>query len=217
MKEQKGDLSEVEIKPFLTLPAESLILAKRTHWWVAFKSIFAIFVVCTILLIPSIFITTLLGDNLLTFLYVAIIGLLAITSIATTIINWYYHFYVITSRKILEVKCLPFYSDTYSDVFLDQVRTTEVDSRIGNIVDEFLDIGDVQIIFDRPSHEKEFILKNIHDPWNTSKLVGDALENVMNPSPVWFTKLSQNKGDYIKFSEYVPHDDHNIEQPFIQT
>lgn len=88
--------------------------------------------------------------------------------------------------KILEVNFVPIFSQVINDVFLDQVRTTEIDIKINNFIHEFFDVGDVVISFDRPSHEETFTLKDIKNPRDTGIFIADAIESIMHETPVWF-------------------------------
>src|SRR3989344_2230428 len=113
-------------------------------------------------------------------------------------IDWYYHMYVITTRKILEIACIPFFSDIMNDVILDQVRVTEVDARTNGFFNEILDVGDVVITFDRPSHEGQFVLRNVPQPREVGTALGDEFETLMHALSVWFRKGKSPR--HVKFS-----------------
>ncbi len=116
-------------------------------------------------------------------------------------IDWYYHIYIATNRKLLEIRSKPLFSDKIDNVFLDQVRTTEVDTSIPTFIHEFLDMGNVIIEFDRPSHGEPFTLSNIKDAEGTAEFLSDVLENIMRPGPVWFGPTKST--DVIKFTEDI--------------
>ncbi|MBI2051465.1 hypothetical protein HYT33_01755, partial [Candidatus Roizmanbacteria bacterium] len=100
--------------------------------------------------------------------------------------DWHYNLYIVTTRKILKVSCSPLFSQTISEVLLDQVRVIEVNVKIKNFVHVLLDMGDVVIVFDRPSHEEMFVIANIEDPGATGDFLTHAFELIMHSSPVWF-------------------------------
>lgn len=196
--------SEVEINNtdyFLTLPGEGVIVAKRQYWLVILPNLLVI-LGPTILLLIGVYYLHIYTRYPVPVLYISILFIISITvtSILKTIIDWYYHFYIVTTRKILEINYSPFFWDKIDDVFLDQVRTTEVDIKINNIFQELFNIGDVIISFDRPSHDKLFILSNIHYPRQIGMLLGNELEANMQTSPVWF---KQNKSNELIHSEDI--------------
>lgn len=122
------------------------------------------------------------------------------------IIEWYYHIYIITNRKILEVKCLPLFSDVVDNVFLDQVRTTEIDTRIATIVHELFDYGDVVLAFDRPSHEEVFTLRNIKNPKSVGIFLSTFIESMMSKRSIWFTGEKGGLHQGVRDDSYTPKD-----------
>ena len=181
------EITEKDCLNFITLSGEQIQVIKRQHPFVLIGPIIGI-------ILTSIFVFVL--GNILNLLFiksittVIIFSLLIILSsfafLLKAVLNWYYHLYVITSRKILEINCIPFFSDQIDDVFLDQVRTTEIDAHIPNFIYELLDIGDVTIAFDRPSHDEVFTLSKIKSPREVAALLGKEFEEEMTQSPVWF-------------------------------
>jgi hypothetical protein len=93
----------------------------------------------------------------------------------------------------------PFYTDNVDEVFLDQVRTTEVDVQVPTMIHDFLNIGSIVISFDRPSHDKMFVISNISNPRRLGFHIADALEVLMQSTPVWFNRQKTN--DISKYSE----------------
>jgi hypothetical protein len=207
MDEVKGDLSYEEIEKYLTFPEERLIVAKRMHWVVLVPEIFTTILVALIIMVFVFFPTYFLLSSLELFLSAALlIFSITMSFIIKMIVDSYFHIYVVTNRKILEVICRPFFTDTINDVFLDQVRTTEVDVRMNGIVNEVFNMGDVVIAFDRSSHDKEFVLKDIKDPRNTGNLIGDELKSIMYSTPIWFQprdKINQENVN-LPFNQSTP-------------
>lgn len=179
-----------DVKNFLTLEDEKIITCKRQHWLVIIPPVSLIILTAlfSILLIVFLFIYLLQSFVLLISLTL-LISAVTMTLITKTAIDWQHHIYIITNRKIMEIICAPLFSDNINDVFLDQVRTTEVVSKIGSILGEIFNIGDVTIAFDRPSKEEVFILKNISNPQETSIQISNGLKTVMHEGPqIWFQK-----------------------------
>lgn len=85
----------------------------------------------------------------------------------------------------------PLASHVASEVLLDKVNCTEVDLRVDGFFHELLDIGDVIITFDRPTHQEEFILRdiqhgNVIDRFLTQKLIDHQPTTMMQP--IWFRR-----------------------------
>jgi hypothetical protein len=211
MDKDKGDLTFEEVEKYLTFPEERLIVAKRKHWFVLVPEISTAALVALLILLFVFFPAYFLLSSLELFLSAALlIFSLTISFITKMVVDSYFHIYVVTNRKILEVICRPFFTDTINDVFLDQVRTTEVDVRMNGIVNEVLNMGDVVIAFDRASHDKEFILKDIKDPRNTGNLIGDELKSIMYATPIWFQprdKITTDNGNgqYVQTPSIYEH------------
>ena len=175
--EPDGVLSAIGSK-FITLPGEKLILAQRKHWYsfvfplsilafIAFASIIGLIVLSSIF---TSYIELLIASALF-------IAIAAATFIGKLIIDWYFNFYVITSKKIVEVSYRPVTSRHTNEILIDQVKCTEIDTRVDGIIHELLDIGDVIITFDRPTHQEEFVLADMSDP----KKIESNLENALCP------------------------------------
>lgn len=196
------ELTENDLKGCLTLPDEKIVIAKRKHPLIPITISLAIFFVGLFATALFTYVLTITSQPLnLTISFILIVLSLTSFAISKTIIDWYYHIYIVTTRKILEVKCVPFFSDMIDDVFLDQVRTTEVDTLIPSFIHELLDIGSVTVAFDRPSHDEVYTLSNIHNPRETASFLADSLESLMRPSPVWFAP--EKSTDVIKFTEDI--------------
>lgn len=195
------ECQEYELKNYLNLPGEKLIIAKRQHWFILVSPIL---LTLAILILTSLFFIVLISyTNSLThpILIIVSVALLCFIVISKLIVDWYYHLYVITNRKILEIRISPLFADEINDVFLDQVRTTEVDAAIGSFLNELLDMGSITISFDRPSKDKVFILHDIINPREVGIFLGDELEKLMHTAPVWFQK--DKTPEHIKYTEDV--------------
>ena len=177
---------------FLTLEREELLLVQRKHVFVialpilftsilAFLLIFlASFFFLSILDSPSLFITT-------TLLLLSIM----LSLIIKIIVDWYFHLYIVTTRKILEIWYTPLASYNVNDVLLDKVNCTEVDLRVDGFWHELVGMGDVVITFDRPTHEEDFILKDIAGSDKIEKFLSSYLmdhEVKESSRPIWYRR-----------------------------
>lgn len=162
---------------FLTHPTEKLLVAKRTHPLILVPkiatSIFVAFIMASALSFTLIYFS--IPIVVTTLLYAALFGVL-LSAIAKFFVDWYFHLYIVTNKKIVEVCYSPFFSDSVYDVRLERVRCTEIDIRTNGILSELFNIGDVAITFDRPTHQEEFVLKNIKNPRETGAFLGDVLD-----------------------------------------
>lgn len=173
--ESDGILSAIGSK-FITLPGEQLILVQRKHWYsfvfpILILSFIDIASITGLIILSSIFPSYIQ----LLFSSALFIAIVAATFIGKFIVDWYFNFYVITSKKIIEVSYKPLTSRHTNEILLDQVKCTEIDTRVDGIMHELLDIGDVIITFDRPTHQEEFVLADMSDP----KKIESNLENAL--------------------------------------
>lgn len=182
---------------FLTNNEERLILVARQHWFPLAMRL--------AILLPGTFLT--ITVILLTFSYLAlsyklavittlVILVIAVNLFVKAVVDWYFHLYIVTTRKILEACYTPLFSHVINEVLLDQVRCTEVDIQMEGIFREVIDMGNIMITFDRPTHQEEFCLMNIRDPQKVGILLGDALDAMQHyyGMPAWYkTKGGSHK------------------------
>jgi len=184
-----------EVKRFISLPGEKLLVARREH---------GIVIALPLIFCGFFFLSFIIG-TVFTFFFFPQLALiaLAITLVVSNLAisfglkiytDWYYHFFIITNRKILETGYTPF-SRSIDDVFLDQVRITEIDVKMGGFFGQIYDMGDVVIYFDRPSHDKTFTLSNVKNPKSCGIFLADALENIMHHEPIWFKPRDTKKNN----------------------
>lgn len=180
---------------FLTLPGEKLLASERKHWFVIVAPLVYIAIFGFLLFSANAYIFLILVPSLLSFFLLLVAILLLTTSIfAKIIVEWYFHVYIITTRKILEISYAPLCSQITNEVLLDQVRCTEVDTKIHGIIGEIVDKGDVIVTFDRPTHEEEFIISDINKPEALGMFLGDML-TTLHPTaqiPHWFGQKNGN-------------------------
>lgn len=147
---------------FLDLEVEELFFVKRQHPFVIVYPLFILLLLTVTFLTSAVFLYTRVFPSVA----MLIISWLMIISISMTLtiytyIYWYFHLYILTNRKILEVKYTPLFSHIVNDIFLDKVNCTEIDLDSRGFFNELIDMGDLTITFDRPTHEEEFVLHNI--------------------------------------------------------
>src|SRR3989338_1536571 len=162
MKDRAVELSLEEQKNFLTFPDEKIFVLRRTH---PLTLIFPVMlsVAAAIVIIGIIYLaTTFLFNSTNLFIGLTLLVIVVVVNLITkAFIDYYFHFYVVSSRKILEMLVIPLFRDKINDVLLDQVRITEIDVRMPSTIHELFDMGDVIIEFDRPSHLELFTLNNV--------------------------------------------------------
>jgi hypothetical protein len=198
---------------FVTLAGEDLILIQRKHPLVfilpvsAASTLGLISLVTSVILYPFIanYFTLLLAALFVIFIFIS-------TAAIRSVVDWYFNLYVVTNRKIIEVSYKPLASRVTNEVLLDQVKCTEIDTKVGGMLNELLDIGDVIVTFDRPTHQEEFIFNDVEDP----KAIEVHLENALctpdiykvghngngNGDHGWFTKSKDDSKKW-KYTERI--------------
>lgn len=179
-------------KTFLNLKDEKLLLVIRTHpFAVIFPIILLVFMsglFCWGFYVIFLQFLGSFSNFILAFLLV-VSGTIAI--ITKIIIDWFFHVYILTNRKILEFRYTPLMSYIVNDVMLDRVFCTEIDLQTQGWMHDILDMGDIILTFDRPTHQEEFILKDII----STNRIGNFLTKELldrNPTmpitPMWFNQ-----------------------------
>lgn len=147
---------------FLTLPREKLLILTRRHILFPIQSIIVILFLSSFLFVVLLALSVFSLIPLPFFLVsVFIICALALTFISKAVVDWYFHFYFVTTRKIAEVCYLPLSKHFVNEILLDRVKCTEIDVTKNGIIGHLLDIGNVSITFDRPTHQEEFVFWNV--------------------------------------------------------
>lgn len=178
-------------KVFLTLKDEELLLVKRRHPFVLLLPIFFIGFLGLFFIASSyVLFQTLLSSSSLFFVTTLLLISISISLVTKTIIDWYFHMYILTNRKILELKYTPLTSYMFNDVMLDRVSCTEIDLQSNGFLNELIDMGNILITFDRPTHQEEFILRDVHGShalatYLTQQLM-DGKQQPNGMQPIWF-------------------------------
>lgn len=200
-KEEKDMITQGNWSKFLTLDGEQLLLVKRRHPFVIFFPILLItFITCALILVSALLFINLFPSPSLFITTVLLLISVLLTFITKSIMDWYFHLYILTSRKILEVWYAPLYAHVMNDVLLDQVNCTQVDFRRNGFLNELMDMGDVVLTFDRPTHQEEFVFKDVSKCYKlgvflTRKLL-DRASNRQNNNvqTIWFKSYNRGFG-----------------------
>lgn len=197
MKDKAIELSKEELKNFLTFDKEHVLIAKRQHPIVLVGPILLSLLLVSVFLLFLYLIATFIFNSLLLFvIFTLVVLVFYFNLIAKIVVDYYFHVYLVTNRKILEVMAIPMFTDKINDVLLDQVRTTEIQVKMPGMFHELFDLGDVYIEFDRPSHEQQFIFDNISYPNVVGSILSKELQSIMQESPVWFQPRHNNFSKY---------------------
>lgn len=199
-REERNMIDQGKWDKFLTLDGEQLLLVKRRHPFVIFFPILLItFVICMIVLSAAVLFTTFFPAPSLFITTGLLLISILLTFITKSIMDWYFHLYILTTRKVLEVWYAPLYAHVMNDVLLDQVNCTQVDFRRNGFFNELLDIGDVVLTFDRPTHQEEFVFKDVSKCYKlgvflTRKLLdrGSQSKSQTMLQPIWFKLHNRN-------------------------
>ena len=203
---QNGMITQGNWNIFLTLKGEELLLVKRPHPFVLLTPIVIIccltlfFISSAFVLFQSIFLSTSLF-----FVTTLLLISVAISLTTKTIVDWYFHMYILTNRKILELRYTPLTSYIVNDVMLDRVNCTEVDLQSNGFFNELIDMGDICITFDRPTRREEFVLKDIQGSHElatflTQQLLDGGLSQsaqlLQQQNTIWFRQHTANSASY---------------------
>lgn len=194
----KDRLQAQDIGKFMTFPQEEFIFATREHYvpliFRMMQQISATLVVCTLMAALSFYFFR--GVKIPSAVF--LLSLLAGTGFSIKeIVHWYFHLYIITTKKLLEVRYSPLLSEAINSVLLDQVRCTEIDADLTGIISESLNLGNVTITFDRPTHQDYFVLNNVRAPRMIANLLSTQLHK---SSPPEMQSLWTKRNQYDQFS-----------------
>lgn len=192
---------ECEFYKFLSFPNEKILVSKRQHFFTLLPSFLLTLGAFIVVLTAFFFFFTLFLHSFSLFLIsLLFLSILAISNVAKTFIDWYFHVYIVTSKKILKVRYSPFTSINIVSIILDQVKCTEIDTQTNGFLKSVLNIGNITITFDRPTHQEALVFYDIE---NYLK-VGDFLRNFLDTSKfkqktteVWYkSKKNPKKFEY---------------------
>ncbi len=207
----KNDLYKAIEDKFVTLPDEKLILVQRKHWGTFMFPVTIALSIGILFLIASTFAYKYADDYpLVIFLSLLSLFIFISTLAVRSVFDWYFNLYVVTNKKIIEVSFRPMLSRQINAVFLDQVKCTEIDTKIEGLLNEFLDVGDVVITFDRPTHQEEFALTYIKDPKNVENYLqemfstGHTLKPEIKKEDIWYLRGSGSDKQWKYMEKIAP-------------
>lgn len=196
MNYETGSITEHNYSSFLNEPDEQVLAAVRAHFITIIPILSLTPLVFIFFLAMSVFGYYLTGSILLLIISVLLslnVGIMLYIKVLT---DWYFHSYIVTNRKILEIAFSPFTSCIMNEILLDQVKVTEVDMHTNGLIFDLLKIGDIMITFDRPTHLHEFELKNIKNYRKVGQILCQELvknnheRNQENTETAWFRNRS---------------------------
>lgn len=164
-----------KLSTFLEMPGESLVLYTWQHPLFLLPPLSSLVFFVSLVFALSLFLINTLH---LWYIFAPLsLSLLAFTLSAATkiVIDWYFHIYVVTTHKLVEISYSPFFMHKTNTILLDQVRCTEIDEGQQGILEELCNFGDITLTFDRPTHSEEFTLHHISNPIQ----VATELRNVL--------------------------------------
>lgn len=184
----------IPLQKFLDSKDEKILLWQRTHWifplWSCLVTLFTgiVFmlssVVCLERFIQSSSFFIAYGYCICCFLFIIF---------SNIVVNWYFHFYLVTTNKIMEVRYSPFFAYKTNCVLLNQVHVTEIDNNRFGILKELFDYGNITVTFDRPTHEDEFTFTNIAHPVHLANRLQQYFSLTFSDDQIWYSH-TQRRG-----------------------
>lgn len=195
----KGDWSE-----YLSLAQEKLLVVRRKHRFQLVVSLIFIALLSPLFIVGSFFLGKFIGSFSFSVIASLVVIMFSVTLVLHTVIEWYFHLYIVTNKKILEVSYAPLSSRVINSVLLDQVRCTEIDIQTNGILNYIIDMGDVNITFDRPTRQGQYLLANVKNPRKVGAYLSNTLVggNYTDDKSVW-TKI-QGSNRHRFFEEIYP-------------
>ncbi len=192
------------VKKFLTLENEQIIFSTRQHWLALIPS-FILNVVVGLFVIVFFSLSSILAPlYFFTFLLISLVFLTLVLEIfIKQTVEWFFHFYIVTNRKIVEVSYKPLLSRSINEVLLDQVRCTEIDVETKGFINELLNIGTIILTFDRPTHRESFTIEKIKHPRRIAMHIGDSFElkDMPESERIWYKSNSNHEKSRYKYIE----------------
>jgi len=198
MKAPKKQPVQIQTYQFSSLPSlgDKMLIFTRSHVYYLWEKLFWISVVATVfMIITSIAFIFIYYSPLLFFL--TFIGTIAfvLTLVVNEYLSWYFQFYLVTKRKIVEVCNVPFRKYFINEILLDRVKCTEVDIMSNGIINQLFRIGDVVVTFDRPTHHRDsFIFSNVSNANSIREILTDYFSENRKETTTWYIQDRQNKG-----------------------
>jgi hypothetical protein len=205
-------LINVDCSKFLTLEEETILIAVKKHPFTLIANFavigFVLLFLAAILIVGIYFITS-ISILLIGTISIALLG---IGLIIHTLIDSYYHTFIVTNRKLLEIRFLPFSESVVNEILLDQVKCTELDMKCDGFIHNILNIGSIMITFDRPTHQEVFVIPHISEYRKIGMMISQLIttqrqteKNNQNleRDEIWFrVPNEQNKFRFIEETQH---------------
>lgn len=201
----------------VNLREEKVLVAKKEHWVVLLKPLSLVFFITFVFIFIAIFIYFFTNSIVLSLLLVVLAFLFCLSLISKTLIEWYFHIFIATDRKLLEIKFSPSSSTLSNDIMLDQVKCTEIDIKAEGLLNELLGVGNVTFTFDRPVGRKNFKMTSVKHYREVGKFLSYELiqkpqdTTATAPNPQWYQSV-ENPGDFILTDEIPTKKSRNVQQ-----
>lgn len=181
---------------FSSLPSadDHILIFTRSHiFYLLEKIVLTVIGVLVMLVLSLVFFLTIYLSPLLLIATCCLLITFGTTMVIRAYIAWYFHFYLVTTRKIVEVCNIPFGNYFMNEILLDRVKCTEVDITSLGIINQLFRIGDVVVTFDRPTkHRDSFVFSNVSNSNTIKELLTDYLiesysEKINISKNIWYT------------------------------
>ncbi len=192
-------------KEMFHLPREQIKIFTRPHWLIPAQTI-AIAIVLSIVFLSASFagFIYIFSSPSLFIVVTLLILVITLALIVKILADWYFHFYLITSRKISEICYLPLSTHYVNEVLLDRVKCTEVDVRTDGIVKQLLNIGSVTVTFDRPTHQEAFVFWNVGNAKEIGFLLSGKSAEASSEERTIYYRPADNDRRYYTADEITP-------------
>lgn len=199
-KQREGNV----FQPLLEIEGEEFLFVERQHW-ITLLPQFLFLHGLTAALIVFLFFISFIGHFPFDIVFSATLVILSVYFglVSKILIDWYFHLYILTTKKVAEIAYRPLFSQMINDILIDQVRCTEIDTEIHGMLYELINIGDIIITFDRPTHQEELIFKNVSDPTALAHLIRKTFDIPKSESSqtIWYHTKHGSKP--FRFTEEV--------------
>lgn len=182
----------IEKQPLVDFPiircvdGEKILLVQRQHPIVLLSKM--ILQIILFLLIPAAFIFVgyalpniaffnLNSSTLFIYIILTSVSVLLVVEIFT-FMTWYYYFFIITNKEIVEKYCFRILGPYSESVFGEHMHVQDIARQSPNLIYDFLKIQDVLVYFHKLEREEPFVFRT---PQNSQE-IEDLIENLINQS-----------------------------------
>lgn len=205
MKTPKKQPVELQSYQFSSLPSlgDKILIFTRSHKLYLWERIFFLSLYAGLASIMSFAVFIYFYFSPFVFVLIqSVIFTFSITLCVREYLGWYFHFYLVTTRKIVEVCNIPFGNYFINEILLDRVKCTEVDIMSHGIINQLLRVGDVIVTFDRPTHHREsFIFNKVANANSIREILTDYFTEGRKEPATWYFQDSRNRGFIYPFQE----------------